>query len=553
MTASVSNIIRPLDLGVTFLTRAAVGGADGTPPEGFVGTAGFGGINGSSSVNVYENGEFATVAGNWYGAWSAFTGATNLDMSGVGKSFVVHFRTASSYNNIDAIRISLRSGTGTTNWGYWDFDILNGNGDFTTWNPFRAEGTPDGTIGTFDNTDITGVSLQVRTNSGDFYAMGGLFDQFLFIDGPVIFEDTGTAAQVSMQSYFDLLERTSTQDYRSLLVNKAGTTFEFGFGVEFRCDDYQDTSVATGFSFMADNGFGIRTVAVGFYQARWVPPASSTQVFSGFTAATISSDYDMFIDASASGCSLDFSASLFAGVDDVDVSGSGVTFISSNILSPTTVEIGDADLQGLTIDACDNPVLITSDLVANSALNITNPVSDSLQFDLVAGDYSDLEFNVPASTVNINSSGVYNLSGIDSDGFVEFDNLTASAVTVTLDPNLTATVAAPTTGGGAVTLDNAVTVNLTVTVTDVSDTSPIENARIRLVAASGGPTTAGTVILEGLTDSFGRLTGSYVYTSTQPVTGTVRKATSTPYYKPGVLSGNITSTGYDVPVGLILD
>ena len=451
MTALVSNIIRPIDLSTTLLTAAAVGGADDAYPSGFVGTAAGSGIDGVSGINFFENVETATVAGNWYGAWAPFTSPTSIDMSGTGKAFAVHFRVSGTFNSVYQIRISLRSGSGTTNWGYWDFPVSTN--DIVAFNVFRAEGTPDGTLGTFDPTDVTGVSLQVRAVNTDVYALSAWWDQFLFIDGPVVFEDTGTPAQVSLQAYFDLLERTSSEIYRSLLVNKAGTTFELGFPVEFRCDDYQDSTVATGFAFMAADGVGIRSVPVGFYQLRFVPPASSILTFSGFTAATVSSDYDLFVDASASGCDLNFTASLFAGVNNADFSGSGLTITSSNLLSPESCDLGDGDFQNFTIDACSVPVVVTSPLTTGSVVSITNPVGDSLQFDAAAGDFSGITINLPSSTVNINSAGSYDLSGIASSGSIEFDNLTASAVTVTVSATLTTTVASPTTGGGSLTIE----------------------------------------------------------------------------------------------------
>jgi len=98
-----------------------------------------------------------------------------------------------------------------------------------------------------------------------------------------------------------------------------------------------------------------------------------------------------------------------------------------------------------------------------------------------------------------------------------------------------------------------VTVDVTVTAIDVQTGLGVPSARVRLEASSGGVETEGTVILQGLTDSSGVLTSSYTFTGSQPVTGTVRKAGADPYYKPGSLSGTITSTGYNVPVTLVRD
>jgi len=79
---------------------------------------------------------------------------------------------------------------------------------------------------------------------------------------------------------------------------------------------------------------------------------------------------------------------------------------------------------------------------------------------------------------------------------------------------------------------------------------------------SGTPTTpaSGTitstfVALDGETNATtGVLSTSRVYSSNQPVTGWARKSTSSPYYKQGILTGEVDSTaGYDVAAIMVLD
>lgn len=71
--------------------------------------------------------------------------------------------------------------------------------------------------------------------------------------------------------------------------------------------------------------------------------------------------------------------------------------------------------------------------------------------------------------------------------------------------------------------------------------------------ATGSPT-ATAQILTGVTDSSGVVsTDSFPYTSTQPVTGTLRKADASPMYKPTLVSGTITSAGLDVTSFMISD
>ena len=69
-----------------------------------------------------------------------------------------------------------------------------------------------------------------------------------------------------------------------------------------------------------------------------------------------------------------------------------------------------------------------------------------------------------------------------------------------------------------------------------------------------GTITSTYVALAGLTDASGNISSSKVLSSDQPVTGWIRKGTSSPYYKEGILGGSIDSvTGYTVNTILIED
>ena len=94
---------------------------------------------------------------------------------------------------------------------------------------------------------------------------------------------------------------------------------------------------------------------------------------------------------------------------------------------------------------------------------------------------------------------------------------------------------------------------LNVTVKDADDSSVIQNARVYLVADSGGDLTPGTVITNQLTDVSGISTTTFAYTNPQPVTGRVRKSSSAPLYKTGILSGTITADGLDLTSFLVKD
>ena len=71
--------------------------------------------------------------------------------------------------------------------------------------------------------------------------------------------------------------------------------------------------------------------------------------------------------------------------------------------------------------------------------------------------------------------------------------------------------------------------------------------------ATGSITSTG-VVLEGLTDSSGQITDSRTYSTAQPVTGVVRKSTTSPYFRAAPLTGTISTTnGLDLTTQMILD
>jgi len=96
-------------------------------------------------------------------------------------------------------------------------------------------------------------------------------------------------------------------------------------------------------------------------------------------------------------------------------------------------------------------------------------------------------------------------------------------------------------------------VQLTVTALDINTNAAVSGARVRLTAASGGPEVVGTVLLSGVTDVSGQLTGVYRYSSDQPITGRIRQGTTSPFYKTGDIVETITTNGLNLTTLLIKD
>ena len=95
----------------------------------------------------------------------------------------------------------------------------------------------------------------------------------------------------------------------------------------------------------------------------------------------------------------------------------------------------------------------------------------------------------------------------------------------------------------------------TVDVSDINTGSPVQDARVYVTAAAGGGLAQGTVIIDkALTDANGEVSDTRSYSSDQPYTGVVRRATTGTLYKATSISGTISSAAdTTVNVSLIPD
>lgn len=229
-------------------------------------------------------------------------------------------------------------------------------------------------------------------------------------------------------------------------------------------------------------------------------------------------------------------------------------------------------------------IIGTRTIDLTSAVTITNSLLETLnltQSNSIIQD-STIRSNTATGVAMLNDANFSNLSGvtflqagsghaieITTPGSYGFDNLTftgygadgtnGAAVYNNSGGSITINVlnggGSPTVRNGtgaSTTINNSVAVK--VTVLDAVTLNPIQNARVLLEADTGGDLSVGTDILTGLTDVNGVLEDTgFNYTNLQPVTGKVRKATSSPYYKQSLITGTINSSGFDLNILLILD
>ena len=105
--------------------------------------------------------------------------------------------------------------------------------------------------------------------------------------------------------------------------------------------------------------------------------------------------------------------------------------------------------------------------------------------------------------------------------------------------------------GGTLVIKNRQT--LTVTVLSATTKLAISGARVYIEADTGGPETAGTVLMNTTTNGSGVATATYDYSADQPIIGRVRKGTSSTYYKTAVVPGPLTVSPLDVTVLMVPD
>lgn len=99
------------------------------------------------------------------------------------------------------------------------------------------------------------------------------------------------------------------------------------------------------------------------------------------------------------------------------------------------------------------------------------------------------------------------------------------------------------------------TVTIKFTAKDAATLGVVEGARVYVTAAAGGDLAVGTVILNGLTNASGYVQDTaFEYSGNpQPITGRIRKSTSAPLYKTGMIGGTITAAGIDLTTFIVKD
>jgi len=200
--------------------------------------------------------------------------------------------------------------------------------------------------------------------------------------------------------------------------------------------------------------------------------------------------------------------------------------------------------------------------LGHTRINTTTPVMGGGTIGNYTFDYAiDLNNGAGFSTMTTNNYTAANLAtalnGITtidaSKGFkLKLEITTGTTNTTAITSIYLTTISTTTAQDYQYPLE---TVVVKATVVDAALGTPVQNAHVYIVAAAGGSLGAGTVILDGYTNSSGISTNPAFELSgaTQPITGRVRKSSSSPYYKTSPIAGMITNAGFDTTIFMIGD
>jgi hypothetical protein len=300
--------------------------------------------------------------------------------------------------------------------------------------------------------------------------------------------------------------------------------------------------------FITDNGTGTTTFKLGDKVGTGIDALGSNGV--NITAATgVGMEFDANTDADVTdvflyGC-------IFTGFNRGVKLRQGHEFIGGSIVSS-----GQVIADGATM--VNSEVLQSTVAVDASALrwNVNlNPDTylHGMSYSKGTNAHHAIEFGL-TSPLDMTLRNIA-FSGFSASNNVNDSTLnilrTTGTVTISL-VGCTGNISYKTAGATVVLVQDPVTT--TVTVRDINTGDPVENARVYMVADTGGPLSVGTVIIQGLTDVNGQISDTRTLASPQPVTGWVRRATSGTLYKQGPIAGTISNlAGLSLTVQMIPD
>mgnify|MGYP000845257860 FL=1 len=467
------------------------------------------------------------------------SGPYNYNVGRLGEHIVMWFNTKTPISATGGLRIVVGNGTSR---GSWNVDPRS----------FYKGGFVTAVVNTGRNFDnILAGSWTVGGNPAQLTnvtQVGGAFDTLTSIMGnfnnvQIDQFTTGFGVRVDAGT-------SGTPNNFASIITAENTNF-WGWWSSFNGSNigrgkiYIGPATGTATSWFEDSAFSTvfadSRVAVGFFE--FAIRGANTTVrwnLANISAANpTNARWSLTIDAAGIAEFTDTSG-VWRGSDTITLR-STATLNGTTLINGTSLIQNSATLSGITVSSAN-----TATGVGYIQSNAPNLISNS-SFTFSAGH-----------AITITTPGTYTFTGNTFTGYgaggtnsAAIYNNSGGAVTL----NIAGGGGTPTVRNGAgasTTVVNAVSVR--VTSRDAATNSPIVGARVYLVADTGGPATAGDVILSGVTNGSGVVENTgFAFLGNQPVTGRVRKSTSPILYKTAPLSGTITANGLEITAFQVQD
>lgn len=408
------------------------------------------------------------------------------------------------------------------------------------------------------NTGSSPYRTQVGTPNGTFQVFGGLANITATVKGFNLVVDAirhGTGVYVTGGDGADPdATFAGIQAQNDAIANRWGVFTGVGGGYELQ-----------GRLAIGQNNAGTATACVLTDSNKTITIPENPHVASGFNQVIVDHASTVLTLANVTFQSLGATSpgtfTVTSNNPTVDLTGCNFLNMGAFTLRGNTTATGCAwrngtaamTVNGATLDACilaDFTSAVTLNATTTDLANITDCTFES------DGSNHAIDLGTVSSTTSVNWSN-FLVGYASTDGSTGNEAIlvnVASGQTLTI--NVGAGYSIPSvynTGTGTVTVVSG-QVTTTITVKDVDTGSNVQGARVYLVAAAGGPLTQGTVIFNDLTDSNGQVQDIRSLSNPQPVTGWVRKGTSTIYYKTSPITATISnSAGLDLTVQLVRD
>jgi hypothetical protein len=382
-------------------------------------------------------------------------------------------------------------------------------------------------------------------------SLGNTTNQVDFRDQNIVISIQDTKKCTENFNKIEISNTSSRVDWTSVSISALGSTSRGNFEVVDDCDVNFDTCTFTDmgtFEFKASSDvLGCtfrRCLAVDANGAANMQSSTFAACNGAGNTSALIWDNNTDTDGKLDGCSF------FNGATNTHALELGNN-------SPTTVDFNNITFDGYnTANGTSNSAVHVKRTTGTVTINISGGdtptiLTEGATVSIVAGSVTVSAKSVDATGANVASARVF-LRASSGTGPFPYQN----TVTIT-NSGTTATIAHASHGlatNDKVVIDGAshwqnngvfqITVPNTTHYTCTLPSAPGSDPT--------GSITSTFVALEGLTDTNGDISTSRVYSSNQPVTGWIRKSTSSPYYKTAPISGTVTSSGGFSGTGVLI-